>query len=92
MRRNHMSMWPMKSAPCAINRSPPDKLVQIQQRERQRADAQAKQLRDEFAKEKAAALAKARAQIEQVRKDAATAAEQAKQESEQARGGRSGRG
>jgi hypothetical protein len=43
---------------------PADKLVQIQQRERQRADAQAKQLRDEFAKEKAAAREEAKKQAE----------------------------
>jgi len=61
---------------------PPDKLVQIQQRERQRAEAQAKRLREEFVNEKAMAVAEVRAELEQARKDNAIAVEQVKRESE----------
>ena len=43
---------------------PPDKLVEIQQRERERAETQRKQLRQNFDKEKAAAVAKTRKEVE----------------------------
>jgi len=61
---------------------PAEKLVEIQQRERLRADRQTKQLREEFAKEKASALAEKTAEIEAVRQAATKAASAALAESE----------
>ena len=57
---------------------PPHKLVEIQQRERERAEIQKRKLRQEFEKEKDAALALKQAELEQVQKRTADAIEAAK--------------
>ena len=59
---------------------PPHKLVEIQQRERDRAEMQKRQLRQEFEKEKDAALALKQAELEQVQKNTADAIEASKKE------------
>lgn len=61
---------------------PADKLVEIQQRERERAEAQTKKLREDLTKEKTIAIAAKQSELDLFRKDAAVAADRAKQESE----------
>ena len=61
---------------------PPEKLVEIQQRERERAEAQKVQLRANFDIEKAAAIAEKETELRRIRKEAATEAQRAKEESE----------
>ena len=61
---------------------PPEKLVEIQQRERQRAGAQKQQLRSDFDQEKAAALAEKDLKLDQFKKKAAADAEHAQRETE----------
>lgn len=61
---------------------PPDKLVEIQQRERERGALQAKQLRATFERDKAVAIAAKQSELDHLREDAAAATARAKQESE----------
>src|SRR5258708_4307826 len=59
---------------------PTEKLVEIQQRERQRAVAQEQELRSRFESEKVTLIAQKNTELEQTRKNAAAALEQTKQE------------
>ena len=78
------TLLPVEPEVCPLCEQPipAEKLVEIQQRERERAAVQTKQLRAHFEKEKAAAIAEKQSELDQLRKDAATAAETAKQEIE----------
>lgn len=59
---------------------PPEKLAEIQQRERQRAEAQASRLRAIFSEQRAADAAKAILDREQIERDAAATVDQLKRE------------
>ena len=72
---------PDEICPLCEQPIPPEKLIEIQQRERERAAAQTQRLRADFQKEKVAAVAAKQVELDGLRKETAAAEETAKRES-----------